>query len=533
MMDAMIWTITFTIGSLAFLEALTNHYIFVARKEGRLQESKRILKLVEYWVTNYPDDFTDPDDEFTLLEVYDRLVVAADKFCDDPELVDDVKYILYVHKQRAEDYDQYLVCYSRQLYTRRDIFIVHKSNPFSEFQKVTFPLDIDAELLAKYLSAAHLVLFRDICTKNTLQQMWGLDKYSIHPSIRGPGDMRPVKKPWQVPLARFAQFHQREQLLIHWVAVEVLQLDLEGRVAMIEKFIDTAGYLKDYGDLYGANSIVMGLSAAVIADLVLSWDCVSDCHKEHFEALKMDLGDDYPKTYLAASSPVIPALNKYREALKLIDNKKDHFLDRNRPNMPAKVHKSVLLEDIGFFDISQYHLPIPESEENGEETRLSRIELLRMELEGLSLPNLTMLPPCSEMLQPLPDETFPPENLDIYKWYLTMKELNNFAARAEGSYEFSKYMTRNLYVMRIYVPGLHVLPHLNPTPADEETGQEAVASLSVDKRGKFVGLGQVSNYVETRIVEAWTLTMNDSLDFGGTAERRTHTLTRLFQATEE
>jgi hypothetical protein len=41
MMEAMIWTITFTIGSVAFLEALTNHYVFVAGKEERSQESKR------------------------------------------------------------------------------------------------------------------------------------------------------------------------------------------------------------------------------------------------------------------------------------------------------------------------------------------------------------------------------------------------------------------------------------------------------------------------------------------------------------
>jgi len=54
--------------------------------------------------------------------------------------------------------------------------------------------------------------------------------------------------------------------------VEILQLELEGRVAVIEKFIDTASYLKKYGDLYGANSIIMGLSLVVIADLVLSWD---------------------------------------------------------------------------------------------------------------------------------------------------------------------------------------------------------------------------------------------------------------------
>jgi hypothetical protein len=219
--------------------------------------------------------------------------------------------------------------------------------------------------------------------------------------------------------------------------------------------------------------------------------------------------------------------------LKLIDGKKDHFLDRNRPNMPAKIHRDIMLEEIGYFDISQYRLPIPEGEEDSEETRPSMIELLRMKLEGLSLPNMPILPPRSETKQPLPDETFPPENLDIYKWYLTMEELKHFAARAKGSYEFSKYMTRNMYVMRIYVPGLHVLPQLKPTPADEETGQEALAGLPAEKKGRFVGLGHISSYVETRIAQAWSLTMKDSLDLSNTAERRTHTLTRLFQATEE
>ena len=56
------------------------------------------------------------------------------------------------------------------------------------------------------------------------------------------------------------------------MAFEILRSHLEGRVEMVERFIQTATYLKAYGDLYGASAITDGLCAAAIIGLDLTWD---------------------------------------------------------------------------------------------------------------------------------------------------------------------------------------------------------------------------------------------------------------------
>ena len=232
-------------------------------------------------------------------------------------------------------------------------------------------------------------------------------------------------------------------------------------------------------------------------------------------------------------------LGAFSNALGRIVEKKDQFLDRNRPNMNSKTHRDISVEEVGVFDTSRYDRGPPkhareseslsgDDDDDDDEMERYRSQPLTGEIKQLARRVQT------RKLLPLPEYASEPLNIDVLKWYTIMKQLTHFKDRARGAYEFSRYMARNVYVARIFVPTKEVVPKLSPHPADAtDTGKAALAGLAKNTRGSFNGITDVSKYVETRLLRAWNFRFDVPARYSSDNERRQDTLARLFIATGE
>jgi hypothetical protein len=115
-----------------------------------------------------------------------------------------------------------------------------------------------------------------------------------------------------------------------------------------------------------------------------------------------------------------------------------------------KTHRDVVLEDVGFFDISHH---------------------------GLGIGN--------------PQEEVELKKLDLLKHFLLAKEVNKYAEKAKGRYEWSKSLRRNCYAFRIHVPGIEIFPWTSPA-----------SSYRNDESSKEFVFWSISWYVESRILNA-------------------------------
>ena len=116
--------------------------------------------MVEFWLKRYPDDFSDPDDEGALLDVFDCLIMAADKSAQQSqqEHIEEIAEHLCQLRTGARKFDQYLKYYSNYLYSLNDQILMNRITSTTDGPDFPVPLNISSELLAKYLAAAVCVV---------------------------------------------------------------------------------------------------------------------------------------------------------------------------------------------------------------------------------------------------------------------------------------------------------------------------------------------------------------------------------------
>ena len=211
--------------------------------------------------------------------------------------------------------------------------------------------------------------------------------------------------------------------------------------------------------------------------------------------------------------------------------------------MNSKTHRDISVDEAGIFDTSQYDTGLPKHVRELESlSGDDEMEQLGDDFQGFGRGAQQLTDEIEQLdrrletqeLLPLPEYTNELVNIDVFKWCTIMKRLKHFKDRARGTYEFSRYMTRNVYIARIFVPTEKVVPKLSPHPADAaDTGKAALAGLSKGTRGSFKGITDVSKYVETRLVQAWDFRFDDLVRYCSDDERRQDTLAKLFIATGE
>ena len=211
--------------------------------------------------------------------------------------------------------------------------------------------------------------------------------------------------------------------------------------------------------------------------------------------------------------------------------------------MNSKTHRDISVDEAGIFDVSQYDTGVPKHvRESQSLSGDDEMEQLGDGFQGFGCGAQRLTDEIEQFdrrletqeLMPLPEYANKLVNIDVFKWCTIMKRLKHFKDRATGMYEFSQYMTRNVYIARIFVPTERVVPKMSPHPADAaDTGKAALAGLSKGTRGSFKGITDVSKYVETRLVQAWDFRFDDLVRYCSDDERRQDTLAKLFIATGE
>ncbi|RPA89807.1 hypothetical protein L873DRAFT_585055 [Choiromyces venosus 120613-1] len=313
---------------------------------------------------------------------------------------------------------------------------------------------IDYEDLAKYLAVMDLLLFRDASEVSTLHEWWKEKEDEMKPRYHY-NDLWPVEKdtPWWWAVERVQRQLVRAEMITHWTRLEVVQLEtVKERAKMIEIFIDTAGSLLEKNSLNSAHCIGEALTTPLIRSLGRSWDFVDEAHQARFEVIKTFMEDGVLHGPEACKAPVIPY---YPDFLKLVTeayNKKDHA-NRLSTMSANLVHKDALLDDFGSF------------------------------CEG-EKPDFETIPSYTGILH---------KSIDLTKYKMLLETIQECRGRAKKDYEFCGMITRSCYGLRF-----HLLGPSNYRSLNRLEGRVAVDS----HKGR---LNDLSNLVETRMLEAWAL----------------------------
>ncbi|KAH8147540.1 uncharacterized protein LAJ45_08367 [Morchella importuna] len=420
---------------------------------GNSAQEVNLVHFILHWIKEKPEDFSWCNEILELRFQIFRYVLDTFK---KTVLSRNLYGVSVRHHKLEEAYKIYAKHQKKGWVSFRDIKMSYARPTKCDLVPVGLST-INIDDLTNYISLVDVILFRDGCEMGALDSHWKEKAQMEIPREYTSNDFFSERQaPFWWPVERIERILERQRMIKHWVALEIMHLDTSAsRTQMIKVFISVAGNLLEMSDFHGVFCIMEGLQCPMVRNLERSWEDIGYLHLRLFKQLREIVNDkNVYHQFLGVESgnPVTPYYAHFLDEVTDIHNSKDHSA-RIKSTGTSKMHLDAPLSKFGVWDTEDRKAPATTSEDGTPKIPIS---------------------------------------LDFQKYRKLLSTVQSYQKRVQPEYKHCGEITSGCFVLKLHLVGMKNFVNL----------AEISDMTSPELKGRLNGMSQL---IETRILEAWSL----------------------------